>query len=178
MASEVYEFNPVSSIAVGAVGEPGRRVFLLQASRGADIICVKLEKEQVLALHRGIEDILQQLEQREIRPVSSLEEPGSPDLGLQEPLEPAFVAGHMGLAFDQSSDMMVLLIQELADDEGEEGSLARFWASPGQMRALSRQARKAVAAGRPICPLCHRPMDPDGHFCPRGNGHDHGTQVD
>jgi hypothetical protein len=27
----------------------------------------------------------------------------------------------------------------------------------------------AVAAGRPKCPLCDFPMNPDGHICPRMN---------
>jgi len=28
-----------------------------------------------------------------------------------------------------------------------------------------------VAAGRPPCPLCGNPLDPEGHVCPRQNGH-------
>jgi predicted amidophosphoribosyltransferase len=28
-----------------------------------------------------------------------------------------------------------------------------------------------VAAGRPICSMCGQPIDPEGHFCPRKNGH-------
>jgi len=28
-----------------------------------------------------------------------------------------------------------------------------------------------VAAGRPPCPLCGLPLDPDGHVCPRQNGY-------
>jgi hypothetical protein len=28
-----------------------------------------------------------------------------------------------------------------------------------------------VRAGRPACPLCGNPMDPEGHSCPRTNGH-------
>jgi len=35
---------------------------------------------------------------------------------------------------------------------------------------LCRNA-EVVAQGRPVCPLCGQPMDPDGHFCPRANGH-------
>jgi hypothetical protein len=28
-----------------------------------------------------------------------------------------------------------------------------------------------VAAGRPRCPYCHSPIEPEGHVCPRSNGH-------
>ncbi|MBV9291748.1 MAG: DUF3090 family protein, partial [Frankiales bacterium] len=32
-------------------------------------------------------------------------------------------------------------------------------------------ALRVVAAGRPPCPLCGNPLDPQGHVCPRQNGH-------
>ena len=38
-----------------------------------------------------------------------------------------------------------------------------------QVQAMVSQASRVVAAGRPICPVCGRPMEPDGHFCPRNN---------
>lgn len=172
MSGDVFELNPVTHITVGAIGEPGQRVFLLQASHGYESVCLKLEKEQVFALARAVEEILQELEQREVRPVADDEEPSPEDLELRQPLEPVFVVGQMGLVFDQSSDRIVLVAQELtSQDEAEEAASARFWVSLGQMRALSRLAKEVVSGGRPICPLCQRPMDPTGHFCPRGNGH-------
>jgi hypothetical protein len=33
------------------------------------------------------------------------------------------------------------------------------------------RAARIVAAGRPPCPLCGAPLDPQGHICPRRNGH-------
>ncbi len=173
MVAEFYEFNPTLRITVGAIGQPGQRVFLLQASDAARMISLRLEKEQVYALARGIDELLKELEQREVRPTSSAEEPPEADLALREPAEAAFAVGQMGLAFDQSSDMMVLIVQEALPEEQKEGSaaLARFWVSLGQIRALSRLAKDVVAKGRPICPLCQQPIDPDDHFCPRGNGH-------
>ncbi|MGH9041277.1 MAG: DUF3090 family protein, partial [Acidimicrobiia bacterium] len=30
---------------------------------------------------------------------------------------------------------------------------------------------EAVVAGRPPCPLCGGPLDPEGHVCPKLNGH-------
>ncbi|MBP7962620.1 MAG: DUF3090 family protein [Caldilineaceae bacterium] len=65
------------------------------------------------------------------------------------------------------------------DDDGDEEdpaekaevSLARFYATRSQMRALGEHALQVVQAGRPDCPLCGRPIDPMGHFCPRTDGH-------
>ncbi|OGO05646.1 MAG: hypothetical protein A2Y73_05085 [Chloroflexi bacterium RBG_13_56_8] len=178
MSSDTFEFNPVSRITVGAIGRPGQRTFFLQASYDVDMISLKMEKEQVYALARGIDEILNELEQREVQAISRLEEPPASDLQLQEPIEPAFVVGQMGLAFDSSTKMMVLVLQGLPGEEGEPAASARLWASPAQMRALSRLAQEVVAQGRPICPLCQRPIDPEGHFCPRHNGHNEGIQAD
>ncbi len=172
MAGDVFELNPVTHITVGAVGQPGQRTFFLQASQGYETVSLKIEKEQVYALARAVEEILRELEQREVRPIADNEEPSPSEMELREPLEPVFVVGQMGLVFDQTSDRIVLVAQELTtQDEAEKAASARFWVSLGQMRALSRLAKEIVSGGRPICPLCQRPIDPTGHFCPRGNGH-------
>ena len=46
MAGEIFEMHPVSRITVDAIGPPGQRVFLLQASQGTETITLKIEKEQ------------------------------------------------------------------------------------------------------------------------------------
>ena len=38
------------------------------------------------------------------------------------------------------------------------------------------RSQDLIKAGRPICPMCSQPKDPEGHFCPRSNGHAH-TEV-
>lgn len=38
-------------------------------------------------------------------------------------------------------------------------------------RAFARRCAVVVAAGRPACPFCGRPLDPAGHLCPRANGY-------
>ena len=60
-------------------------------------------------------------------------------------------------------------------DEGEdqildpEGHVVRIFATRGAVRAMAEAAVVAVGQGRPPCPLCEFPMDPDGHVCPRWN---------
>jgi uncharacterized repeat protein (TIGR03847 family) len=181
MPAETYDLNPVSHITVGAVGQPGKRTFFLQASQGETVFSLKLEKEQVHALARGIDAMFEELEGKELRPTSAHEEPPASELVFHEPIELTFVVGQMGLVFDQATDMLVLVMQQAKPEvEGEEAEeepdptepqVVRFWATLGQMRALSRLAKEIVAQGRPICPLCQQPIDPEGHFCPRGNGH-------
>ena len=38
-------------------------------------------------------------------------------------------------------------------------------------RSFVARAERIVGAGRPPCPLCGAPLDPQGHICPRRNGH-------
>jgi uncharacterized repeat protein (TIGR03847 family) len=57
-----------------------------------------------------------------------------------------------------------------AEPEVERGKV-RFWATREQMLSLARHGAAVCAAGRPRCPLCGNPMDPEGHQCPALNGH-------
>ncbi|MEJ2556992.1 MAG: DUF3090 domain-containing protein [Anaerolineae bacterium] len=173
MAGEIFEMHPVSRITVDAIGPPGQRVFLLQASQGTETITLKIEKEQAQVLARSVEQLLDELAERFPRPISKMEEPLASELILREPIEPLFAVGQMGLGYDESEDAVVLVVQELTpEEEAANARIARFWAMRGQMRALSRHALDVASRGRPICPLCNRPIDPDGHFCPKSNGHD------
>jgi uncharacterized repeat protein (TIGR03847 family) len=173
MAGEIFEMHPVSRITLDAVGLPGQRVFLLQASQGTETITLKIEKEQAQVLARSIEQLLDELAERFPRPISKMEEPLASELMLREPIEPLFAIGQMGLGYDESEDAVVLVVQELmSEEDAHNARIARFWAMRGQMQALSRHALDVASRGRPICPLCNRPIDPDGHFCPKSNGHD------
>ncbi len=173
MSGELADFNPVSRITIGTVGPPGQRIFLLQAGQGSSTITLKLEKEQAKILATSILELLEDLDEKYPRSYSKLDEPLSSDLMLQEPMEPAFVVGQIGLGYDHEQDLIVLVIQELQTEE-EQGQLAtvRFWSTRAQMKAFGNHTLEVVSQGRPICPLCDSPMDPDGHFCPKSNGHE------
>ena len=166
-----FDFNPVSAIVADAVGRPGQRTFFLQARQGADLATLVMEKEQVAALATSILQLLEELEKERADLPTTEEQTSVPK--LREPLEPAFRVGQLGLGYDEKLDLMVLIAQAVpeAEDEGPRDPKARFYATRAQMRTLSEHALQAVAAGRPDCPLCGQPIEPDGHFCPRTNGH-------
>lgn len=170
MAPEFYDLNPVRYITADAIGPPGQRVFYLQATQEDTVITLVLEKEQVQALAISVEQMLEELEKRNPQSVGEVELISQYDLVLREPIEPIFRVGQLGLGYDEEADLLIVVAQELTDDE-DEMAVARFWATRAQMKALSEHSLRVVESGRPICPLCNRPMDPDGHFCPRRNGH-------
>ncbi|MEY2567534.1 MAG: hypothetical protein QOE35_2063 [Actinomycetota bacterium] len=161
---ESFDLTDVDRITVGAVGEPGRRVFLLQARAGAELVTVKVEKQQVSALAQYLADVLADLPS-----VGDL--PG--ELELEEPAEPRFVVGVLGVTYDDATDRVVLVAQEAVAEESEEpdGGVLRVTATREQIAALAIRGTALVEAGRPPCPLCGFPLDPSGHVCPRTNGH-------
>lgn len=164
----IIELRPTTFLTVGTVGPPGERTFFLQGSRGAEVISLILEKEQARALALALEQLLDRLSGRE---ESTDDGPVTTDLLL--PLEPLFRIGQLGLGYDGENDQIVIHAQELLPDpEESKPGYVRFWVNRPQVRAFCESALDAVRAGRPICSLCAQPIDPEGHFCPPGNGHE------
>src|SRR3972149_8750104 len=99
MPEKGYELNPVMAITAGAVGEPGRRVFSIQARAPDEIVTLIAEKEQVQMLARGIHQFLDEINTK--FPTDS--EGGSVgplDLELRGPFEPNFRVAPLGLGYD------------------------------------------------------------------------------
>ena len=173
MPGQHIELQHVTRITIDAVGPPGRRVFLLQASDALDTITLKLEKEQARALAYKAQELLEAIEEQFFANRADPEAGApTPDLLLSGPLEPLFAIGQMGLGYDSQRDRVVLAAQELTlEEEAANPSTAQFWITRTQLRAMSEHALHVIRHGRPICPLCGQPIDPDGHFCPPQNGH-------
>jgi uncharacterized repeat protein (TIGR03847 family) len=171
MAELLYDLHPVTHFTIDALGAPGRRTFLLQAADEERVVTLVIEKEQALALAGAIQELLIHVaEQYPERAIP--QEPPALDLSLREPLDPSFRAGELGLGYDEHEDMLVLIARAVAEEGREdEAPMVRFWLSRPRGRAACLHALAVVAAGRPLCPLCGEPMDPQGHWCPRGNGH-------
>lgn len=171
-ANILHDLNPVSRVTVGALGEPGQRTFFLQARQGRTLVSLVTEKEQMQSLAQGISDLLTRLGERADAPTDV----SAHELDLEQPVEPLFRIGQLGLGYDQESDLVVIVAYEFTDEEDAETvDVVRIWATHDQMRALAHHIAEVAAAGRPTCILCGRPIDPRGHFCPRRNGH--GTFV-
>ncbi|HEV3234301.1 MAG TPA: DUF3090 family protein [Candidatus Dormibacteraeota bacterium] len=161
--AEDIEIDPAESVAVGTVGPPGQRAFYIQARSMYRTLTMLVEKVQVQAL---AERAVEMLQGQELGPE---EKPAE----LQEPVQPDWRAAQLGLGVDEERKMIVLVAQEAPEDEDAEEdavATARVWMRPEQALALSARGLELVAKGRPLCPICGLPMDPEGHLCPRKNG--------
>lgn len=164
----IFDLKPLTHITIDTIGPPGRRVFYLQGGRDERLVTLIIEKEHALAIVTGLDDLFAEL------PDSPPKE-GVADLaldsGLQQPFEPLFRVGQMGLAYDETSDMVVLVAYQVIGEEQEDSPGVRFWGTRQQMRMLRDRALSAAEGGRPVCSLCGGVIDPGGHLCPRRNGH-------
>lgn len=166
--AESYELDPVDWITAGSFGEPGQRTFYIQARRGAELVTLVCEKEQVRVLARLAQELLARVDVA-VTP-DDLDEAAQQ---LTEPLAPAWRAGSLSIGMTEDGDRFLLEAEELTEDEEEAGATARFWMHREQVVALAAYAAYVVEAGaRETCKLCNRPIDPvAGHVCPAQNGH-------
>ena len=169
------DVDPVDHITADAIGQPGQRVFYLHAWQGQNAATVIIEKAQLQSLSVGIEQFLVQVmeENEDLDEASGdyIED----QMHIHPPLEPLFRVGEIGLGYEKSRDLVVLFVKELLpeDMEADSAAVVRFWATREQMRRLARWGVEVANRGRPICAQCGQPMEPEGHFCPKKNGHRH-----
>jgi uncharacterized repeat protein (TIGR03847 family) len=158
----IHEFDPPERFVAGTVGEPGARTFFLQARSGPRLVSVALEKQQVAVLAERIDELLDEV----------MASSGNDTL-----IDEQFRAGTMTLSWDPGISRVVIEVfplTEVAEDddddeaEPEEIFLVRLEAGPA--RAFVKRAALVIDAGRPDCPFCGNPIDPDGHLCVRANG--------
>jgi len=169
------DVDPVDHITADAIGKPGQRVFYIQAWQDQRTVTVLIEKFQLQSLSVGVEQFLAEVSRQapELEDVSGdyIED----QMHINPPVDPLFRVGEVGLGFDKDRDRVVLQTRELLteDEEPESAAVVRFWCTREQIRKMARWGAEVVTRGRPMCPQCGAPMEPEGHFCPKKNGHKH-----
>jgi uncharacterized repeat protein (TIGR03847 family) len=164
--SASFDFETPDHFTAGAVGPPGQRVFYLQARQADTLYSLKCEKEQVGALAEYLGRLLASLP-----PGDQGQAPD--DLALVEPVDSLWAVAALGAGYDGQRERVIIEARELIEDGGEEDEAAvgRIALSRAHAAAFVEHAQALVQAGRPLCPACHQPKDPEGHVCPRSNGH-------
>ncbi len=195
----VHRHDPPDRFVVGTVGEPGARTFYLQARTGRLVTSVALEKQQVSILAERIVVLLDELQRTgDVTDDGALTPDADP---LDQPLVEEFRVGTMTLSWDGDDQRIVieafpvgeeddpgagdLPADELAvaaaevDPDVDPAEVLESAASevfvvrlpPPAARGFATRAETVVSAGRPPCPFCGQPLDPEGHLCPRANGY-------
>ena len=190
MAILVHRYDAPDRFVVGTVGQPGERTFFLQAREGNRMTSVACEKQQVSVLAEHLYRVLDEVLRRsagevDVPPASSKARDTDP---LDAPITEEFRVGTMTIAWDPSIDRIVIELfsnvdvveestqpppaataEEADEIDADEVFVVKITAS--YARDFVARAQALVAAGRPSCPFCLQPIDPQGHICPRANGY-------
>ncbi len=182
----IHGYDPPERFVTGTVGPPGQRTFFLQARSGSRLTSVSVEKQQVAALAERIDQLLDEVM---ASAASRTVIPAVAPLGMEDddpldqPIEEEFRGGTMTLSWDPEDEKVVIEVfpyneaavvspdqveEELEEPEPEEVFLVRI--DPGSARAFVKRTEQVLGAGRPPCPFCGNPIDPEGHLCVRSNG--------
>ncbi len=177
MPRSEIDLNPIQHITADAIGKPGQRVFYLQGWRETDIqpVTVIIEKMQLVTLAAGLEQMLAEIAQQNPAMSEFSLDYDEDKMHITPPVDPLFRAGEMGIGYDADHDLIVILVREIVLEgaDPEEASAVRFWCSRLQAGRLAGWGKEVASRGRAICPQCGQPMEPEGHFCPKKNGHKH-----
>jgi uncharacterized repeat protein (TIGR03847 family) len=186
MPRQVFEYEQPERFVAGTTGQPGSRTFFLQARIGTRLTTVQLEKQQVSVLAERIDELLDEVLRRSggSAPVPAIAPVDGQDSGpLDTPIEEEFRVGTMSLAWDGEVERVVIECFEATEGPGADddeipdgaddavGAVLRVSLAGSAARAFAKRALSVVAAGRPPCPFCAGPLDPEGHVCPRANGY-------
>lgn len=180
MTRAIHVFRTPDRFVAGTVGQPGSRTFYLQAVHDKRVVSVLCEKQQVAILAERIGALLVEINRRFGTPLPPEAEVA--DLSpLITPVDAEFQVGTMGLGWDAEAESVVVELLAVSEtefdasvilDDAEEGPDAvRVFLSPESARQFAERSQRVISAGRPPCPLCEEPLDPDGHLCVRTNGY-------
>lgn len=165
------ELNPVNRVTADAIGPPGKRVFYLQANTDVETVTMIAEKFQVQSLSVGVEQFLSEIAERFPDLSQASSEFDESYMKISPPVDPVFRLADIGLGYNAEEDMVILVVHEaLPEDSDEEPGIVRLWCTRSQLRALGHWGVEVANQGRPICPQCGQPEEPEGHFCVKKNG--------
>jgi len=166
------ELNPVDHITTDALGPKGERVFYIQGTKDTQVVTLIVEKFQIQSLAIGVEQFLAEISER----FPDIPD-ASPDfdekfMRIYPPVDPLFRLADIGLGYNAEEDLVVMVVHELVPEEDidEDPGVVRMWCTRSQLRALGHWGIEIAARGRPICPQCGQPEEPEGHFCAKKNG--------
>src|SRR2546430_5996476 len=94
MSSASFDYEQVTRVTAGTIGQPGKREFYLQLRAGGQLVSLALEKDQLRALTERLQEVFSRVP---VPPAGRL-----PDMALEQPVTPMWRVG--GLSPPHSPD--------------------------------------------------------------------------
>jgi len=185
------DLGHVSVLGAEAVGQPGQRRFRLfaQSVRGSAVMW--MEKEHLNSLSLALDRFLAMISEGQILRTEARAGKSPTPKGMPEgfPVHPTyeFQVGQMKLNYDEQEEVFQLSVTplEIEMERGREPQISMrdedavsFFFGQVDAHELSNAIAQVVVAGRPVCPLCHAPLDGGPHACVKQNGHREILQIE
>lgn len=164
-----FLFDSVDRFVAGTVGAPGERAFFIQAKSRTRLVTVALEKAQVSALAQRLEMVVKDLRKNGIS--SHISSETRDDAALDSPIEPEFEVGAISMTWDETQSLMIIELFEITSEDEEPENCLRVQLNLSECDAFVKRSNALINSGRPPCPFCGIPIDPQSHLCPRANGY-------
>lgn len=179
----------VNLLGAEAIGRPGERRFRLFMRSAQASAFMWMEKEQLNSLSIALDHELALITEGEVLRTEARagQLPPPTYLPADFPSHPSydFQVGQMSLSFDTQKTSFLLSILPLVIQHTQEleaivdaDEAVSFAFTQDEARQLSRSIISVVSAGRPVCPLCHEPLDGGPHACIKQNGHREIVQIE
>jgi uncharacterized repeat protein (TIGR03847 family) len=171
---KLIELRPVDHITTDAIGPAGKRVFYMQAWKEDRTVTVIAEKTQIQSLAVGVEQFLADVNTKYADLPDASAEYDENQMHVHPPVDPLFRIGQLGLGYDPENDLVAVELREAPESDeqaDDELTVVRLWCTRSQIRAMANWGLEIASRGRPLCPQCGLPMEPEGHFCAKKNGH-------
>src|SRR5512135_3275023 len=109
MPPQEIDLRPVTHITTDAIGQPGKRVFYIQAWQDERTITLIIEKLQIQSLAVGVEQFLVELNRQFPDLAESSASYEEDKMHIHPPVDPLFRTGELGLGYDAEDDLIVLI---------------------------------------------------------------------
>lgn len=178
------DLGHVNVLGTDAVGQPGQRRFRLFAMSPQGSAVMWMEKEHLNSLSLALDRFLAMISEGQILRTEARSGEAPIPMGMPpdfpEPPTYEFQVGQMKLNYDELEEVFLLVITplEIVMERGQEPQIymneedsVSFFFTQSEAHELSSAIALIVSAGRPVCPLCHAPLDGGPHACVKQNGH-------
>ncbi len=174
----------VTLLGADAVGQPCQRRFRLFARSLLSSTVIWMEKEQLAAMSDALDGALATITEGQILRTEARAggQPITVNMPTDFPQRPVheFQVGQIRISFDESNDYFSMAATpiDVLMERGQEPQIVMrdddavsFSFTQQQAQDLSSTIQIVLAGGRPVCPLCHAPLDGGPHACIKQNGH-------
>ena len=149
-------FGECLSLVPRTFGKPGKRTFSIEIECKDNFINLWLEKEQLALISQNI------AKYKSFTQSEDLIEPQNQEMKNYKMID-------FALEFIEPSNSFDFYFVGVDDDD--KGVAATFSYENKYAQSFAKNSLKIISQGRPICSLCSNPINQEGHFCIKLNGH-------